>query len=70
MDVWTALNYSLLIFIIFWIVVRRDIKSFMIRKQNFNCIRCGKCCRLLVELSQEDISRIKTDVDYIKEGKD
>lgn len=31
----------------------------MSQKEKFKCLRCGKCCRLRVKLSKEDIKRIE-----------
>jgi Fe-S-cluster containining protein len=43
------------IIIIYFIFIHEHILA---RKEH-KCIRCGKCCRLRVDLSEEEISKIK-----------
>lgn len=46
----------------------------MITKDNFECTKCGECCRPLVMVNEEDIARIEqaghkdfVDIDHLEE---
>lgn len=49
------LNIILIIFVIyfFWI------HPYILGRRKFKCLRCGRCCRLIVSLSKEDIKKIE-----------
>jgi len=34
------------------------LRQFVLRRRKFKCLRCGRCCRLRVRLSKEDIKRL------------
>ncbi len=72
--VWSLiLSYLIVIIILFYAGFNFQIKNFLIRKQSFSCKRCGRCCKLLLKLNEEDIERIKTkghkDFHVVKKGK-
>jgi Fe-S-cluster containining protein len=52
-----------IIFIIFSVYFIK-IKPYFSRNKKFKCINCGRCCRLLVRLYDEDIKRIKGKKNY------
>ena len=54
----TALYLFIILFLIY-IIYKKEIVGFFIRKQKFKCTNCVKCCRLYVRLSPADIKRIK-----------
>ena len=59
----------IIILIVFYIFFLR---SFLFAKERFKCKRCGKCCKLIVDLSKQDIERLKkSDIkDFLnKDGK-
>lgn len=41
------------------------IKSLINRYKKFKCVNCTKCCKLKVDLTNEDIKRINTKINYI-----
>ena len=56
MSVLEWINISYLLFLIYYFFVRR----YTLAKKEFRCLRCGKCCcKYLVNLSKEDIKKIK-----------
>ena len=59
MDNLTIASYIILILIMLYLIYRKEILGFLIRKQEFKCIDCVKCCRLYVKLTPKDIKRIK-----------
>lgn len=65
MNLITALSYVVVILFCIFIFFKSEIKSLMLRKQQFKCTNCTSCCKLQVKLEKEDIKRIKTNIDYI-----
>ena len=51
-----SIIFVIVIFIIAYIFI---IRRFIFGREKFRCLRCGKCCKLRVDLSDEDIKRIK-----------
>ena len=56
MELVTAIINSILIliFIYFYFV-----RGYILGKRKFRCLRCGKCCRLIVTLSKDDIKKLE-----------
>jgi Fe-S-cluster containining protein len=41
-----------------YVMIRRRLFAYLLRKKEFKCTRCGECCKLLVRLKEHDIRRI------------
>ena len=52
-------SYLFIILFLLYNIYKKHIFAFFIRKQEFKCKNCVKCCRLHVELTPKDIKRIK-----------
>jgi Fe-S-cluster containining protein len=55
MNPFNILNIFLLLFAIYLFVI----SGYILARRKFKCLRCGKCCSLRVDLSEEDIKRIR-----------
>lgn len=61
---------SSLIIILFFLYTL-ILRPILLRKKKFKCLRCGKCCKLIVKLNKEDIEKLKRagKKDFIHNGK-
>ncbi|HJO02049.1 MAG: YkgJ family cysteine cluster protein [Candidatus Woesearchaeota archaeon] len=51
--------YIFIILFLLYSIYKKEIIALFIRKQEFKCKNCVKCCKLYVELNPKDIKRIK-----------
>jgi Fe-S-cluster containining protein len=51
----SVINLLLFIALVYLIFVR----PYILGRREFKCLRCGKCCKLTVALSEEEIKKIK-----------
>ncbi len=69
MEILTSLSYIIVISYFIYMTYRLQFRSLVLRNQEFKCIHCTECCKLRVKLSDKDIKRIETDIDYIDKDK-
>jgi Fe-S-cluster containining protein len=55
MELLTLFDIVLGLAIIYFIFIH----EYVLARKKYKCIRCGKCCKLRVDLSEEDINKIK-----------
>ena len=49
------IDIILVILLIYFIFIR----GYVLARRKFTCLRCGRCCRLTVNLTEEEIKKIK-----------
>lgn len=55
MNILQIINILLIIALIYFVFIH----GYLLARRKFKCLRCGKCCRLKVVLTKEDIAKIK-----------
>jgi Fe-S-cluster containining protein len=55
MDFLAIIDIILVILLIYFIFIH----EYMLGRRKFKCLRCGRCCRLTVNLTEEEINKIK-----------
>ena len=56
METWLAILDIIVLLFFSYVLFFRE---YVLRRREVKCLRCGNCCRLLVELEESDIKRIK-----------
>jgi Fe-S-cluster containining protein len=54
--------YMVLLLALFIFIQKGALQNLLIRNRKFSCINCGCCCRLRVELSDDEIRKIRKHV--------